>query len=141
MFTLICLMFILICLMFTLICLMFTLICLIFTVNCLMFITYCSKAQVFWLRGDEDLARPGLNISCSLEGAREEKSDVSFFKHILKKAREKMSDVSFSSNIFQKNNRRREVWYKFFFKHISLTINSEKKKVWRFFIHTFLWKA
>ena len=47
-----------------------------------MFITYCSKAQVFWLPWEEDLARPGLNISCSLEGARGRKSDVSFSSNI-----------------------------------------------------------
>ena len=57
----------------------FTFICAMFTKMCLMF-TYCSKAQAFWLHGEEDLARQGLNISCSLE--RERKSDVSFSSNI-----------------------------------------------------------
>ena len=82
--------------MYTLICEMFTKFCrphwfhiylcdvhivLSLILICLMF-TYCSKAQAFWLLGEEDLARPGLNISCSLEGARGRKSDVSFPSNI-----------------------------------------------------------
>ena len=71
--------------------------------------TYCSKAQAFWLLGGEDLARQGLNISCSLE--REKVWCKFFFKHIslnislnmacsLEGGRERKSDEIFSSNIF-----------------------------------------